>query len=183
MIEDYDPAYYVIEPHKIYFEGIDWGRSHDFSVNYIVSKDRRTGIYRIEYVREQHTPFEIQHSQLVEDDKLYNFRRVIPEKHGIGIAPSERLRLALGSKVKYFIPSPAEWFRVFTKLHDIADQGKFKIPASELKLIRQLRLLTFQVRAGKLTVRSEGKDDHAQALGIVMHGITSGSGMGVAGSL
>jgi hypothetical protein len=186
MVQDYDTQLFKDIDHKqfLYYLGIDWGRKHDYSVMIIVAKHKKTGECRIVYLHESHKPFKQQLDLIVGWDALYNFKKVIPEWMGIGIAPSEDLRDRLGSgKVKYFIPTPASWFDVFTRLHDLADKDKFTIPASELKLIRQLRLLQFQVRNNKLTVRSEGKDDHAQALGIIMHGIRGGGGVGVAGSL
>jgi len=106
------------------------------------------------------------------------------ERMGLGIPPSDELRKDLGSrKVKYFIPSAKLWFDAFTHLRDAAVNNKLVIPASELKLISQLRLLSFKIKGEHITVKSEGKDDYAQALAIAYWAIKKRGRAGVAGKL
>jgi hypothetical protein len=184
MKEDYEVYYGIINPKRFdYYIAIDWGRINDYSVVSIVSRERSTKQLRLDFIKAMRDPFPIQEAWIDETIKIYNPKMVIPEYMGIGIPPSDRLKANWGTRVKLFVPTPANWFDVFTRMRDFAVQGDLIIPAGELKLIRQLRLLTFQIRNNRLTVRSEGKDDFAQSVGMAFYAIAKGSGAGVAGSI
>jgi len=183
MKADYECHYGIVDKHLEYYMGIDWGRINDYSVFTIISRNKATKELRIEYINHMRKGFDIQHKWIEESEKLYNFKRIIPEYNGIGIPPSERLKNQFGTKVKYFLPTPANWFDAFTRLRDEGVNGNISIPAGELKLIRQLRLLTFQIRANRLTVRSEGKDDYSQSCAIAYYGVRRAGQIGVAGSI
>jgi len=182
--EDYDTKFGVVDHKKQYYAGIDWGRTAAYTVVTILSYDGKTETARVEYIQGMKKPFPEQIAWIQAADQIYNFRCIMVERMGLGIPPSDALRQSLGSrKVKYFVPSAKLWFDAFTHLRDAAANEKITIPASELKLISQLRLLGFKMKGNTITVRSEGKDDYAQSLAIAYWAIKKRGRAGVAGRL
>lgn len=185
MKEEYDLFYGIVDHKRFnYYLGIDWGRTGSYTVYSILEEDKKTKDCRLIYIKGVKKPFPEQIAWVLRTDDIYNFNIIMTEKMGLGIPPSETLRKKLGSrKVKFFIPTPTSWFNAFTKLRDAAENEKIKIPAGQLKLVRQLRLMGFKMRGEKLTVRSEGKDDYAQSFCMAFWGVKKRSQAGVAGRL
>lgn len=184
MKEDYDTRFGIVDNKKQYYAGIDWGRTGSYTVVVILSYNLKEKSARVEYIQGMRKAFPEQLAWIKAADNIYNFKCLMVERMGLGIPPSDELRKDLGSrKVKYFIPSAKLWFDAFTHLRDAAVNNKLVIPASELKLISQLRLLSFKVKGEHITVKSEGKDDYAQALAIAYWAIKKRGRAGVAGKL
>jgi len=185
MKKEYDLHFGIVD-HKLYdyYLGLDWGRSESWTVGTIMSQLKETQAVKIDWIKGMKKDFGTQIDWVTDTHAVYKFRKIVTERMGLGIPPSDILRSKLGSRiVKFFLPTPAAWFEAFTDVRDAALNQKLTIPAGELKLLRQLRLLTFTMRANKLTVRSEGKDDYAQSFAIAYSGIRRKGRAGVAGAI
>jgi len=185
MKKDYEPSFGIVDNEKYYYIlGVDWGRISAYSVYTALSVDKKTGHVKIDWIEANRKEFTEQYDWIEASHKIYNFRTIIVERMGIGIPASEEVKHRLGSKVvRYFTPETKTWFEAFSDLRDLAVNDKISIPAGELRLIRQLRLMSFVVKGGTLTVKSEGKDDFSQSLAIAVSGISKSTGAGVAGVL
>jgi len=184
MRRDYDMKFGMVD-HKMfwYYLGLDWGRHESYTVPTILSVDRKTRDVRVEWLEGMKYTYAKQIPWVEEADKIYDFKVIMPERMGIGIAPCDLLRASLGSsKVKFFIPSATQWFDAFSAVRDAGENDILTIPAGDLKLSSQLRTLQFTMRGDKLTIRSEYKDDFAQSLAVAFWSIKKKGRAGVAGS-
>jgi len=183
--KEYEISFATVDhEHFDYYLGLDWGRSSDYTVPAIVSVNKESKAIRLEYITGMRRDFPSQIEWILEADRIYRFKNIVTEYMGLGIPPSDTLKKELGSeRVQFFTPSAANWFTAFTNMRDKAEAGLLEIPAGQSKLLRQLRLMQFTVRGSKLTVKSENKDDYAQAFAMAIYSIRPRSKPGVAGSI
>lgn len=150
----------------IYYLGVDWGRIVDESVYVIISKNY-DGIKRVENIIELNkVPFSAQVEHIKSLHKIYHFRKIIVEYHGLGMMPSETLKESF-LPVEFFIPTANNKSEAYGYLLKNMENHRLVIPNSHHKLQYELRTFRYTItERGQTTLHhpSGGSDDIVDSL-------------------
>lgn len=163
------------EADKDYYCGIDWGRTHDYSVITILSKMKgeyqaeEQAQYKIENIIEMSkVPFPEQVRRIIDLHSKFNFIKIIPEWAGLGIPPCDELKEKLGSDIiQVFIPTIDAKAEAYSKLRKIMENKQITIPKSHTALQFELRTFQYQLLpSGKMKLfhLAKSSDDRIDSL-------------------
>ena len=163
------------EADKQYFCGIDWGRTHDYSIITIMSKtkgeyeEESQAQYKIENIIEMNqVPFPEQVRRIINLHDKFNFKIIVPEWAGLGIPPCDELKEKLGDEiVQIFIPTIDAKAEAYSKLRRIMENKQITIPKNHTSLQFELRTFQYQLLpSGKMKLfhLAKSSDDRIDSL-------------------
>jgi len=151
------------EKDKAYAAGYDSARINDYAVIIVTSQDKDDFV-KTEYIHEftPGTSLDTQVDYMKYLNEHFNFRHIVSEYVGIGIAPTDRLIEYFGSTiVDKFQSTLDNNFAAFENVKAKIEQGKSKIqiPLTALKLRNQLCMLEYKTTpTGKLKIQAQEMD-------------------------